>query len=73
MNNVTPFPASSTFTPEQALLSALEFARADNLTEVCVVGYDAEGSLVVRSSRMARRDALWMAEQLRAYALNHSE
>lgn len=34
-----------------------------------VVGYDSDGDLFVRSSRMDRKLALWLAEQLRLYAL----
>jgi hypothetical protein len=66
---ITALPASTTFTPRQALLSALEFSDHDNLQDVLVVGYDAEGCLLVRSSRMDRKDALWLAEMLRDWAL----
>lgn len=69
MNTVLAFPPSETFTPKQALLSALELAKNDNLNDILIVGYDGEGHLLIRSSRMDRRDALWMAEQLRQYAL----
>ena len=69
MKNVLAFPATVTMTPEQALLSALEFAQNDNMQDVLVVGYDGDGVVVVRSSRMDRRDALWLSEQLRKYAL----
>lgn len=69
MDNVLAFPATTTMTPQQALLSALEFADQDNLQEVLVVGYDGDGDLLIRSSRMTRRDALWLAEQLRQHAL----
>lgn len=66
---ILALPASTTYTPKQALLSALEFARNDNLQDVLIVGYDGDGNLMIRSSRMDRKDALWMAEQLRIYAL----
>jgi len=69
MKNVLAFPATATMTPKQALLSALEFADNDNLQDVLIVGYDGDGVLLVRSSRMDRRDALWLSEQLRRYAL----
>jgi len=68
--NLIAFPASTTMTPKQALLSALQFAENDNLQDALVVGYDGDGDLLVRSSRMDRKDALWMAEQLRLYALD---
>lgn len=67
--NVFAFPATTTMTPEQALLSALEFAKNDNMQDVLVVGYDGDGYLLVRSSRMDRKEALWLSEQLRKYAL----
>lgn len=66
---ITSLPASPTFNPRQALLSAMEFADNDNLQDVLIVGYDADGELLIRSSRMDRKDALWMAEMLRNWAL----
>jgi hypothetical protein len=71
MKNVLAFPATTTMTPQQALLSALEFANNDNLKDVLVVGYDGDGELIIRSSRMDRKDALWLSEQLRLYALGN--
>lgn len=58
-------PASTTLTPEQALASA----AMTELTDVLIVGYDLDGDLYVRSSRMDRKDALWMAEMLKRWAL----
>lgn len=72
-DNVVSFPASENFTPEQALLSALEFCRFDEPREVVVIGYDANGTLFVRSSKMSRRDALWIAEVFKQYALGEYE
>lgn len=69
VSNVRELPASTTMTPKQALLSALGFAENDNLTEVVIVGYDKDGDLLVRSSRMNRESALWLAEMLRQHAL----
>jgi hypothetical protein len=71
MNNekVIALPASTNYTPEQALLSALEFCRDDNLTDVLVIGYDADGGLVVRSSKMTRAEGLFMAEKARMWAI----
>ena len=71
MKNVLAFPATTTMTPQQALLSALDFANNDNLQDVLVVGYDGDGELIIRSSRMDRKDALWLSEQLRLYALGN--
>jgi hypothetical protein len=66
---ITLLPATTTFTPRQALLSAMEFVEDDNLQDVLIVGYDGIGELVVRSSRMDRKDALWLSEMLRDWAL----
>jgi len=52
-------------TVEQALASVV----GEALTDVLVVGYDEDGDLYVRSSRMDRKDALWMAEMLKRWAL----
>lgn len=46
-------PASSTFTAQQALESAL----GDGLKDVLVMGYDADGALYIRSSRMTCGEA----------------
>lgn len=58
MDKVAFLPASVTMTPEQALDSAKHL----ELKDVLVIGYDADGDLLIRSSRMIRRDALWMLE-----------
>lgn len=70
MNKVHELPASVTFTPEQAIKSMLNFCENDDITDVLCIGYDSEGSLIVRSSRMDCKDALWLAEQLKIWALN---
>lgn len=70
MNKVHELPATVTFTPELAIKSMLNFCENDDITDVLCIGYDAEGSLIVRSSKMDRKDALWLAEQLRLWALN---
>lgn len=69
MQNVTTFPASENMSPIQALLSALDIAKAGELKEVIVVGFDDNEDLVIRSSKMTNRDALWAAEVLRKYAM----
>lgn len=40
----------------------LEFCcrTCDELTDVIVVGYDKDGKLVIRTSNMTRKDALWI-------------
>jgi len=63
--NVIALPASTNFTPEQALASAASL----DLSDVLVVGY-LEGELVVRSSRMTRAEALFLLENAKAWALS---
>lgn len=65
MNTVLSFPPSDTMTVDQALDSA----KARGLRDVLIVGYDADGELVFRSSRISRSDALWLAEKMRIWAL----
>ncbi len=50
MKNIFAFPVTTTMTPQQAILSELEFANNDNMQDVLVVGYDAEWCLIVRYS-----------------------
>lgn len=71
MNNtkVIALPASTSFTPEQALLSMLEFARNDNLSDCLLVGYDADGVLLIRSSRMTRADAIFLLEKAKEWSM----
>lgn len=67
MSDILDFPPSDTMTPKQALLSALAFAENDDLQDIVIVGYDGGGELLIRSSRMSRKDALWLAEMLRQH------
>lgn len=66
MKTVLQLPASATMTVDQALDSA----KGLDLTDVLVVGYKPDGELAMRSSRMSRADALWLAEKMRAWALD---
>ena len=65
MNTVLQLPASNFMTAEQALDSA----KGLDLTDVLVVGYNPDGELAIRSSRMSRADALWLTEKMKAWAL----
>lgn len=64
--NVISLPATTTFKPEQALNSALSL----DLSDVLIIGYDAEGALAVRSSNMTCAEALFLLERAKAWALN---
>lgn len=69
MNKVLPFPAATTMTPQQALDSA----KALEPMDVLVIGYDQNGELLVRSSRMDRKDALWLVEAAKRYVTGDLE
>jgi L-ascorbate metabolism protein UlaG (beta-lactamase superfamily) len=55
---ISYLPATTTMTPEQALDSAKRLEYKD----VLIIGYDDDGELLIRSSRMSRSDALWLLE-----------
>ena len=67
MNNekITELPASVHYTPEQALATAL---RA-GLTDVIVLGYDEDGDLFVRSSKMTRAEGLFMVKKAEQWCM----
>lgn len=62
-------PASSTFTAQQALESAL----GDGLKDVLVMGYDADGALYIRSSRLTCAEAAFLAQKGLHWALSGGE
>jgi hypothetical protein len=53
---VTKLPAATTYTAVQAL----DDAKQMNLNDVLILGYDENDTLVVRSSRMTREQALFL-------------
>lgn len=67
MNNqkVIELPASTNYTAEQALQSAL---KAD-LTDVLILGYDQDGDLFVRSSKMTRAEGLFMVKKAEQWCM----
>ncbi len=68
MNNekVISLPASVNYTAEQALQSALQ----RELTDVMVIGYDEDGDLFVRSSKMTRAEGLFMLKRAEEWTLH---
>ena len=58
--NVLSLPAHSNMTVEQCLALSGRDAATDDWQDVMVLAYDADGRLVVRSSHMTCKDALWM-------------
>ena len=67
MNNekVISLPASTNYTAEQALQSALQM----ELTDVMIIGYDFEGELFVRSSKMTRAEGLFMVKKAEEWSM----
>ena len=67
MNNekVTTLPASTNYTAEQALQSALQM----ELTDVMIIGYDFEGELFIRSSKMTRAEGLFMVKKAEEWSM----
>jgi len=63
--NVISLPASENYTAEQALQSALQM----ELTDVMVIGYDFEGELFIRSSKMTRAEGLFMAKKAEEWSM----
>lgn len=63
--NVISMPATTTYTPDLALKSALDL----DLSDVLVIGYDADGVLAIRSSRMSRADALFLLAKAKEWAM----
>lgn len=64
-DNVIRMPVSSTsFTPKQALLTVLN----DDLSDVIIVGYDKDGDLIIRSSKLTRAEALFLLTKASRWA-----
>jgi hypothetical protein len=67
MGKVHNLPPSTTLTVEQALFSAL--GVVDTIADVIIIGYDSEGELIIRSSQLDRKAALWLIKQAELYTL----
>jgi hypothetical protein len=70
MTNLIRLPPSTTMTAKQALESALVDAEANHLTDVLICGYDADGDLYIRSSRLTCAEAHFMANKAALWAQN---
>lgn len=60
-HKIIDFPPSSYLSPEETLAGA---SRMD-WAHVVIVGYDEDGKLMQRTSRMSRQDILWIIESLK--------
>jgi hypothetical protein len=70
MTNLIRLPPTTTMTAQQALESALVDAEANHLTDVLICGYDADGNLYIRSSRLTCAEAFFMANKAAIWAQN---
>lgn len=50
---------------------ALDSIKEIEPQDVLVLAYDKDGYLIVRSSKMCRKDALWMLEQAKFYTMDY--
>jgi hypothetical protein len=66
MSNIIKLAPTTSTTAKQALQEMLE---DNDLTEVIIIGIDSTDDLVIRSSGMTRRDALWLIEQAKIHTL----
>lgn len=73
MSNLIRLPATTTMTAEQALQSALVDAETKHLTDVLIIGYDADGDLYVRSSRLNHAQAFFLAHKAALWAQEGGE
>lgn len=68
MTNLIRLPPSTTMTATQALESALVDAKDNWLTDVVICGYDANGSLYIRSSRLNCAESLFLCTKAARWA-----
>lgn len=73
MTNLIRLPPSTSMTAEQALESALVDAKDGHLTDVLICGYDSDGDLFVRSSRLNCAQAFFLANKAARWAENGGE
>jgi hypothetical protein len=55
---------------EQALASAMTDAEFGHLTDVLIIGYDKDGDLFIRSSRLNFAEAFFLANKAARWAEN---
>ena len=68
MTNLIRLPATTTMTAEQALQSALVDAESNDLTDVLIIGYNYDGTLYIRSSRLTCSQAFFLASKAARWA-----
>ena len=73
MTNLIRLPPTTTMTAQQALDSALVDAESKHLRDVLIIGYDEDGSLYVRSSRLTCAEALFLSHKATRWAESGGE
>ena len=73
MTNLIRLPPTTTMTAEQALESALVDAKTKHLQDVLIIGYDEDGDLFVRSSRLTCAEAFFLANKAACWAESGGE
>ena len=68
MTNLIRLPPTTTMTAEQALESALVDAQSKHLADVLIIGYDEDGDLFIRSSRLTCAQAFFLASKAARWA-----
>ena len=70
MTNLIRLPPSTTMTAQQAIESALVDAESKHLTDVLICGYNDDGDLYIRSSRLTCAEAYFLASKAAIWAQN---
>jgi hypothetical protein len=68
MTNLVRLPPTTTMTAEQALQSALVDAEDKHLTDVLICGYDKDGDLYIRSSRLTCAESMFLCMKAMRWA-----
>lgn len=68
MTNLIRLAPTTTMTAQQALESALVDAEDNHLKDVLICGYDSEGALYIRSSRLTCSEAFFLAHKAARWA-----
>ena len=68
MTNLIRLEPTTTMTAQQALASCMTDAESGHLADVLIVGYDEDGELFIRSSRLTCAEAFFLASKAARWA-----
>ncbi len=68
MTNLIRLPPTTSMTAEQALATCMTDAQSGHLQDVLIVGYNSKGELFIRSSRLTRAEAFFLASKAARWA-----